>query len=216
MALAEDTLVGRFTALMPSGVDHCSMRHMTETSEQLLVRNGVVEPIHTSVDGGVLVTVWAGGGHGYAASPDTSEAGIQAAIERATLWAHRTAGVGAVSTPPVADVSGEYHSTIDSPWASTSLADRVDMLRRHEASLRTDDRIVDSHASIANRTIETVFVTSDGAVVHQSQNHVMPDMRVVAHADGMTQIRSFGGFSQMGQGGLEVLDRFGFAEAAPR
>lgn len=216
MALAEDTLAGRFMALMPSGVDHCAMRHMTETGEQLLVRNGVVEPIHSSVDGGVLVTVWAGGGHGYAASPDTSDDGIRRAIATATQWAHRTAGIGAVSTPPTADRSGEYHSPVANAWSATSLADRVDLLRTHEAALRTDDRIVDSHAFLGHRTIETLFVTSDGAVVHQSQDHVMPDLRVVAHADGMTQIRSYGSFSMMGQGGLEVLDRHGFGEAAPR
>ena len=202
-------------ALMPSGVDHCSMRHMVESSEHITVRNGVIEPLHTSVDGGVLVTVWAGGGHGYAATSDLSDAGLRAAIDQATVWAHRTAGVCAVERPPAAPLSGEFHSPVARAWDSMSLADRVELVRFNESRLQTDDRIVDTHASLAWRRIESVFVTSDGGIVHQSQDHLMPDLRVVAYADGLTQVRSFGGF-ELGQGGFEVLDRFGYHDAAPR
>ncbi len=216
MALAEDTLAGRLISLMPAGVDHCSMRHMVETSEQITVRNSVVDPLHTAVDGGVLVTIWVGDGHGYAATSDLTDAGLQAAIDRATTWAHRTAGVGAVAAPVEAGSSGEYHSPVAESWSESSLSDRLDLLRLHESKLRTDDRIVDTHAGLNWRRVESVFVSSDGAVIHQSQDHVVPEMRVVAFDDGLTQIRSFGGSSSMGQGGLEVLDRFGFGDAAPR
>ena len=41
-------------------------------------------------------------------------------------------------------------------------------------------------------------------------------MRVVAHHEGNTQIRTFGASSRSGQGGLEVLERFGFDTAAAR
>ena len=209
-------LTDRLASLLPTDVDYCSIRAMSERYERVMVRNGVVEPVHSFDDRGVMVTVWMNGGSGYAATADTSDSAILAAVDNAKRWAAIAAGRFAGATPAPSGASGTYRSSVDKPWQASSLADRVEIVADATRQLRNDERIVDAHTSITDRIIEIVFVDTAGARIEQTQNQLMPDMRVVAHDAGQTQIRSLGGFSLMGQGGAEVLDRFGFANAPQR
>ena len=76
-------LEDRFQAALPTDVDYASIRFSERRGEYLTVRQGVVEPVTTSFDAGVMVTVWAGGGYGYAATSDLTPAGLAEAVERA-------------------------------------------------------------------------------------------------------------------------------------
>jgi predicted Zn-dependent protease len=202
--------------LLPTGVDYCSIRAMTERTEHINVRNRVVEPLHTMRDSGVMITVWIGGASGYAATADTADEAIVAAIADARRWAAIAGGRFVGGTPPDTAFTGSYRSTVDRPWVATPLADRVDAVRAVAERLHTDGRVVEANASVTDRSIESVFVDTLGSRIEQTQVQLLPDMRVVAHDAGMTQIRSFGGFSLMGQGGSEVLDRFAFGSAPER
>ena len=51
------------------------------------MRTGVLEPIDKTIDRGVMVTVFANGGMGYAATADLSESGIRRAFAKAMNWA---------------------------------------------------------------------------------------------------------------------------------
>src|SRR5512139_167646 len=84
-----------FRAVAPR-VEFWSVRIVEERAESLSVRRNVVQPAGTSADVGVMITVIDGGGTGYAATCDLTPAGLQSAAERATRWAHQTAGCGAV------------------------------------------------------------------------------------------------------------------------
>ncbi|MFV0258289.1 MAG: TldD/PmbA family protein [Acidimicrobiales bacterium] len=215
--MTSDTLqLDRLASLLPGDVDYCSIRAVVETTESLSVRNGVVEPIHTVRDGGVMVTVWIGDASGYAATPDASDEAITAAVAVASRWARISAGVSVGGDPVRLGTGGQFRSTVDAPWSGSPLAERLDLVRSVAERLRGDDRIVESSAGVVDRRVDSVFVDTAGARIEQTQYHLMPSMEVVAHHAGITQTRSHGQLAFNGQGGAEVLDRHGFAEAPER
>ncbi len=211
-----DDLADRLAQLLPSDLPYCSARAVEERSEHLSVRQGVVEPVRTALDAGVMVTVWDGGGSGYAATSDLSDAGVLAAIEEARRWARHTAGIAVLATPPLGHPTGSYASPIEQDWASIPLADRLDLLRQQAEALAVDGRIVDWSAWLSLVDVDSVTVTNGGGRVVQRFRHVLPGLRATANEGANTQTRTFGGGAFCGQGGVEVLDRFGFADAAAR
>jgi predicted Zn-dependent protease len=159
--------------------------------------------------------VWHGGGSGYAATSDIGEAGIAAAVETARAWAARTAGIGVTDRGAFGHPVGTYRSPVLRPFDDTTVAERLTLLHDQEARLRVDDRIVDSAAWLRCSELDTVLVTNGGGLVRQHLHSVFPHLEVTANEGANTQTRTYGGGAFCGQGGLEVLDRFGFAEAAP-
>jgi len=112
--------------------------------------------------------------------------------------------------------TGEYHTPVQQPWSGSSLADKLDLLRRECARLKTNSAIVEWQASLRHQEMETLYLTSDGGRILQSFQALLPALSATAHRQGETQIRSFGRGAHFRQGGLEVLDATGFYEAAPR
>ena len=66
----------RLQAAIPAEADYATVRFSESRSESLVVRGGVVRPPSTGVDAGVMITVWAAGGIGYAATSDLTESGL--------------------------------------------------------------------------------------------------------------------------------------------
>lgn len=211
-----DRLAERLADLLPAGVEHANARFRSERAQALSVRDGVVQPPHTGLDVGVMVTVWDRGGVGYAATSDLSDAGLRRAADTATAWAHRTAAVALPGPPPPVGAGGTYHSPVERPFDELPLAERVDLLRAQEARLRIDQRIVDAEASLLLVDADVVSVSTRGGPIVQRFRNVFPNLRATANAGANTQTRTYGGGSFCGQGGVEVLDRFGFGDAAGR
>ncbi len=201
---------------LPTSVDHASARFVDERSQLVQVRQGVLDPVRTHADVGVMITVWAGGGSGYAATSDLTPSGLSLAAKRATEWAEITAGRGVLATPPLGHPTGTYSSPVLRSWAEAGLADRIDLLTEQSSKLAIDDRIVDWSARIWTIATETLIVTNGGGRVEQHTHQVFPNLSAVANEGSNTQTRSFGAGALGGQGGVEVLDRHGFGDAAPR
>ena len=123
-----DVLAERARAALPADVDHATVRIHRERAEVLGVRSGVVEPPDGSDEIGVMVTVWHGGGSGYAATSDIGEAGIAAAVETARAWAARTAGIGVTDRGAFGHPVGTYRSPVLRPFDDTTVAERLTLL----------------------------------------------------------------------------------------
>jgi predicted Zn-dependent protease len=201
-------------------VQRWSVRGLVERSEELTVRQDVVLAPSRSRDAGAMVTVIDRGGLGYAATPDTSAAGLASAFARARALAHAAAGrsVFDFSHLPPAAPRGRYASRVERPAADASLARKIDLLRQVSAATHVDARIVDWTATLWTLDTEQLFVTSDGGRAEQRFHQVIPNVMATANVGGVTQVRSahgqYNGFCQ--QGGLEVLDRARFATDGPR
>lgn len=206
-----------FRSMLPAA-DFCSLRLVRERDQILTVRQDIPQPVEPSENLGAMITVVDGGGLGYAATSDLSEAGLRQAIQRAQQWAQQTAGrcvidYRAVNLPhPV----GQYLGPNKTPWESVSLRDKFDLLRAQSRALKIDDRIVDWEASLWHTDVECLYLTSGGGRVQQQFSYFVPGMHAVANEKDQTQQRSFGGLRENSrQGGMEVLQQVGFL-ADPR
>jgi len=209
-----ERLESDFRNLAPS-VDFCSLRFVRTRRNGLSVRQDVPQPIHRSEDAGVMVTVMHAGGLGYGATSDLTAGGIRAAVEKAVQWASRTAGRSVVDfrTVDMPQPIGEYTGPCGTPWDATSLPDKFDLLMSLSRRLKTNDKIVDWRADMAHGEMETLYLTATGGRVHQHIRVTAPHLRVTASEGAEAQSRSFGGGAYCHQGGLEVLDQFGFNDA---
>ncbi len=210
-----DDLRHRFLDALPAGIDEATIRFVDEESEWLMVRRGTVEPVHSSFDAGAMVTVWSNGGSGFAATADLRPEGIRAALAEAAWWANAVAGHAIAVDPPALTDRGSYHSPIGRPWADTTLADRIDLLRTVEAQLDIDPRIVERRASIGRRHVRSILLAASGGQIEQTFEFTYPSMAATAASGGDAQTRTYGASAYCGQGGADVLDRFGFRDAAP-
>ncbi len=204
----------RLRGALPSDADYASARHVVERASRLAVRNGVVEPSASSHDEGVMITVWRNGGVGYGATSDLSDNGLREAAEVAGEWADRTAGRGVIEEAPLPHTVGEYSSPVDQPFHSIDVADQVALLLDADRALDTDPRIVDRSASLIRFDTQSMLLTNGGGRVVQDLRQVFPDIRATANEGSNTQTRTYGAGTLAGQGGLEVLDRHGFRDAA--
>ncbi len=204
----------RLAAVLPADVEFASARHVVERVTHLEVRQGVVQPSMIGHNEGVMFTVWHGGGMGYGATSDLSDAGLLAAMADARRWAAVTVGRTVLDFCPLQHAVGGFESTVARPPGGT--AELIEMLAGHEARLGADARIVDSVVSLDLIDTSSLLVSNGGGRVEQIIHQVFPDMRVSANDGGNTQTRTYGHGAFCGQGGLEVLDRHGFTAAAPR
>ncbi len=198
--------------------DFWSLRFVDERCESFSVRKNVPMPYVAATDRGAMATVYADGGYGYAATSDTSPAGLRAALDRAAHWARVTARLGLLDTKtlPYPTPRGEY--------SSPSFAERMpsrsewyDLLAEESRQAGCDPRIVDWEAGLDVRTATHRLVTSTGGDVLQRYRFLLPGMGVTAHADGVTQNRSLFGYRGIcQQGGIEILARFDFVGGGRR
>jgi predicted Zn-dependent protease len=202
----------------PAAVDFWSLRIVEETGETFTVRKNVALPPFACADRGAMATVYADGGYGYAATGDTSPAGIKAALERAAGWARATARHALFDsrTLPRPAARGEYASpSLTSPMRSRR--EWFELLMRESRQAGIDSRIIDWEAYLETRTATHRLVTSEGGDVTQRYRFLFPGMAVTAHANGDTQTRSLNGYRGIcQQGGDEILSRFGFDGAGRR
>src|SRR3970040_2186635 len=98
-AMAASNVRERFRALR-SAAPFWSLRYQEETHETLAIREDTVEPPRLSVDRGAMLTAATDGGCGYCATSDVSQAGLQAALDRATAWAEATRARSVVRGDP--------------------------------------------------------------------------------------------------------------------
>jgi len=201
-----DLIKQRFQKIIPN-VDFCSLRYLEERSETLRVRQNVTEPPTHSHDVGIMLTVIEKGGLGYAATSDLSEAGLREAVARARHWAslckeNMIIDFSKLSMP---QGQGEYHSRVEKPWDSVSIADKLDLLQTESAQCQLNDKIVDWHTELGSVQTEELYLTHEGGEITQSHHYLIPSLRVVANQGVDTQYRSFGGYGYGWQGGLEHI-----------
>ncbi|MFZ6875183.1 TldD/PmbA family protein [Undibacterium sp. Di27W] len=204
---------------MPA-VDFCSLRVVDERSEEMLVRQDVLQPLQSQRSFGAMLTVIDKGGYGYAATSDLSRAGLQAALQQARQWAQLSAGksVTNFSSLPQSSVVGSYSSPASPATTRLSRKDLINLLMQESTACQINQHIVDWSASIGQTRTEQLFVSSAGADIRQQFDYLIPNLSVTANQGSETQTRSLGGqyngFCR--QGGMEVLQQAGFYGSGQR
>ena len=181
-----DTIRQHFGTLRCAAA-YWSLRFVDERSRYVCVRQDVAEAPNLDRDSGAMLTVFDGGGYGYAATADLSAAGLQAALDRAHDWARATARH---SVLPAGAAPPHPRGGRVSPGAGEALPtgrELLDLALAESAAAGFDDRIVDWQASIEVREADHLLLTNHGGDVHQQFRFMVPDVSATAHADGDTQ-----------------------------
>ena len=204
----------RFTGhRLKSRAPFWSIRFHAEERETLSIRQDTLEPPNFSQDRGAMVTAVVDGGYGYCATSDLTDAGLQAALDRATEWAQATKGKSVVRFDPakIGAPKGEYASP--SSTQKLSASEIQDVLASECKRAKLDDRIVERFAALEIIEEERLYVTNTGGEVRQRFRFTVPHMRVTANKGTDTQSRSLD-FAR--QGGMENVERSGFVGSGAR
>lgn len=207
-----------FRAVLPAGIERATLRVHADTDDVVSVRQNIVQPMTTSRDHGAMITVQAQGGIGYAATADTSERGLRAAIERALAWAIATKNiaVSGVATSDAVHARGAFRSPVKTGWDTMSLAEKVERLSATCAAMKIDPAIVDWSAELWRSKSERMYVTSDGAEGHQIFDRLIPMLRATASRGSDAITRTSGAQALVRQQGLELLGESHFFEDGVR
>ena len=213
----EEIIESRFSAIVPN-TDFCSLRLVQEREESLSVRQDVLQPVFTSTDIGVMITVIDRGGMGYAATSDLTENGLKSAVECATDWAHRSSKHALIDYRILKhpNATGEYFTVTKKPWLSVPLSEKIDLLQLVSKDLKTDDQIVDWEAGLWYTEVDSLLLTTHGGHIRQQLRFLVPTMGATANAGVETERRTFGGHGYGRQGGMEILDDLDFSSSAQR
>ncbi len=208
----------RWRELLPAGVDAAQLRLVEEESQVWGVRRGVVQPASLASQRGAMVTVWAAGGTGYAASADVSDAGLRDAITRALVIAKRCAALPQLATPrPLAlPRGGAWSGPCERSWAQSDIAATLDLLHAADKSLAAGSAIVDRGASLWTTRHRTLLVDADGGAVTQQFELLVPDLEATANRGTDTVRRTLAGRGLCRQGGWELLDDIDLRAEADR
>jgi len=190
-----------------------SLRYHEEKQETLAVRQDTVEPPRLSLDRGAMLTAVTDGGFGYCATSDLSQAGLQAALDRASAWADATRSRSVVPFDPqrMPAPRGEYRSR-----AVRENPDRGalhDLLAAECKAAKIDPRIVERYAALQLIDEERVYLTNTGGELVQRFRFTLPQLRVTANQGVETQSRSL---EHAQQGGFEQVERAGLVGSGAR
>jgi predicted Zn-dependent protease len=198
--------------------DFWSLRIVDEQAGCYAVRKNVPQPPLYVSDRGAMLTAYADGGCGYAATSDLSAGGLQAALDRAAAWARSTASRSLIDfrAMPRPAPKGAYASP-ELEARGRTRREWYELLHEESTAAGCDPRIVDWEATVETRTAEHRLLTSAGGDVVQHYRFVMPGIAVTAHADGDTQVRTLNGYRGLAQqGGESMLERFQYAGSGRR
>ena len=186
--------------------DWIGIRAVKENSSWRTMRDGHPQQNERGLSQGGMVEVLAQGQFGYSAvnqlSPEAIRAAAKSAYEQAiaaSKWAlyRFTPNV----RPPV---KGEYISPTALPLNALSVSDINDLLSQLCQQLKVSADIVRTSAIARSHEIESWFVSSNGAEVHQKLSLLESHLSAIAQSLGVTQSRSDNGYlARSYQGGWE-------------
>jgi len=113
----------------PSRCTYAEARHVATDEEDLLVRNGRVDHVDRASSDGVGVRVRAGGGWGYAATRDTTRAGLDRALAQALAIAESQPSAPAGPMAAVPAAHGHWSCAHEQDPFDVSLEDNLGTAR---------------------------------------------------------------------------------------
>lgn len=186
--------------------DYISLRHVNHKSLNLQVRNEKFEGIAKSETSGIMVELLLDGQFAYAATADTSLAGIQVAAKKALQLANSANrfSLTKFSTKERPPVKGEYISPYKQGVNNFDAKSTCELLIQLSQIMKFNEKIINREASFAITEIDTTFVSTNGADAFQKLVKAGVNISAVAASSNGSQRRSWGGY-QAAQIGLEVI-----------
>jgi TldD protein len=175
------------------GASYADVRIVRRRTEDMSVKNGIVEGLIQDESYGFGIRVIADGAFGFAASSTVSYDEIDRMAARAVAIARASArvGKGAVRLAPVKTIQDRYEMPIERDPFSVSLDEKIDYLIRanNEAQAVPGIAIVQSGFSAWRE--EKIFASTEGSYIEQVLTQSGLVVETTAVGGGEVQVRSF-------------------------
>jgi predicted Zn-dependent protease len=195
--------------LRTQGIEWIGLRSVVERQTQRTARNGKPEICKTDQTQGMMVEVLVQGQFAYAATPDTSLWGIDAAVDRA---AARAAASSRYNLHPFTQsvrpgVRGEYATVVQRPERELSPKAHLELLMEITQKLKNTGPEIEQATAISLWSeAEVRLLSTSGTDVRQHFQWVTFDFEATAQKGSVVQTRTDGGLrGRSSQGGYEFL-----------
>jgi TldD protein len=187
-------MVEALTELMAAAAGRCEYadaRRVACRQEWVVTRNGRVDRVSASDTDGIGVRVRVAGGWGFAATGDVSAAAAERVLASALAVAEHQPTAPALPLAPAPAASGSWTGPCERDPFTVPLDDKVDLLLAAETALRTDPRIVRTHAECLSVRTTKAFASTDGAACTQVLTECGAGIDATAVDSSELQTRSY-------------------------
>jgi TldD protein len=201
------------------GASYADVRFEVLRSERIEVRNGVVATLADGISTGFGVRALVDGAWGFAASSNTSDAGVDVTAARAVSVARASAAIGRrrIGAAPDRAFVGEYDTPMQRDPLSVPLGERVALLLEVEGLLHAPSEISVGRAWLDLWRADKYFYSTIGSRIAQRIRQTGAGLAAMAVGLDDVQMRSYPGDVGLYQsGGWEIVDDARLLEGAPR
>ena len=201
------------------GAAYADVRFEEDSSERIEVRNGHVGTLEDGTSTGYGMRAFYEGSWGFAASADTSDAGLDATAARAVEIAKAGASVATrrFGEAPTHNYVDRFATPVDKDPADIPLGKRVELLLEAEKGVHVGPLVAVGRAWIDLWHTEKEFYSSSGSKIAQSLYQTGSGLSALAVGEGDAQDRSFPGDIGLYQtGGWEIVEEAQLRENAAR
>ena len=216
MADTADVVLDAATA---AGAAYCDCRVVERTIQSVTVKNGRVNNVGQSEDGGCGVRVLVDGAWGFAGTQRTDTAALEECVRLAVRIARASArtAVAPVQLAPAAAVTATYATPVRIDPFAVSLGDKIALLLAADAALDVPG-VTTRQGSLAAIRRHQLFASSEGSRIVQTITETGGGLDATATGEGEVQTRSFPnsfGRQQL-TAGWEAVEEMDLAGSAPR
>jgi TldD protein len=201
------------------GAAYADIRFEEDRSERIEVRNGAVATLSDGTSAGYGIRALFDGAWGFAASADTSDAGIDRAAARAVEIARAGAAIAThrFGQAPTDRYVDTYATPFARDAASVPLGERVALLLDAERALHAAPTIRVGRAWIDLWHTRKTFYSTTGSRIEQTLRQSGSGMMALAASEGDAQDRSYPGDIGLYQaGGWEIVEAARLRQNAQR
>ncbi|MDP9025455.1 MAG: TldD/PmbA family protein [Candidatus Eremiobacteraeota bacterium] len=218
--MAYDALAARaLDTATARGAAYADIRVENVRSERIEVRNGIVASLANTFSSGYGIRALVDGAWGFAASADTSDAGIDAAAARAVAIARASTHIARRKVgqiPQRAYVDAFATPMVRNP-ATIPLGDRVALLLEAERVAHAHPSISVGRAWLDLWNTEKYFYSTIGSRITQLLQQTGSGVQAMAVGDGDVQTRTYpGDVGLYKSGGWEVVEEANLLDGAAR
>ncbi|HEX6288584.1 MAG TPA: TldD/PmbA family protein [Herpetosiphonaceae bacterium] len=175
------------------GASHADIRVVRRRSEDLSVKNGIVEGLVQDESYGFGVRVIANGAWGFAASSTVTAEEIDRVAAQAVTIAKASARVGKrpVVLAPTQAIQDRYATPIERDPFSVSFDEKIDYLMRANDEARAVPGIAIIQGNLSAWREEKVFASTEGSYIEQTITQSGLGFETTAVDDDEVQVRSY-------------------------
>lgn len=190
--------------------DWLGLRYVRENTQRRSLRDGHPEANANHLQAGLMMEVVVDGQLAYAATSDTTHAGLKRCFERGKALCRQSAGHRLMDFDPTlrGNAKARHRGLSREPLDGASMAEIASLMRDAAAVLGNTANVLSSSVHLWLIEHTTHYVTSAGADLWQHFDMVSQTLEATGKKADVVQTRTDGGFfARSWQTGLEALRR---------